>query len=113
MVSQRYMSVEICKIENISKIYPGVRALDDVSMENQKRRNSRDHGKNGAGKSTLVNILAGLNIIYLGENHHQRRGNTTKLQSHISQRSFRCSWCHRIHPSYRNAASLKTFSVVI
>jgi ABC-type glutathione transport system ATPase component len=36
VVSQRYMSVEICKIENISKIYPGFRALDDVSMEIRK-----------------------------------------------------------------------------
>ncbi|MEZ6075162.1 MAG: ATP-binding cassette domain-containing protein [Pirellulaceae bacterium] len=45
---------------NISKRFPGVRALDDVQL---MVRNGEVHavvGENGAGKSTLMHILAGV-----------------------------------------------------
>jgi len=51
--------MEVCKVEHVSKIYPGVRALDDVSMSIRQGEIHGIIGKNGAGKSTLVNILAG------------------------------------------------------
>jgi ABC-type sugar transport system ATPase subunit len=43
----------------IRKEYPGVVALDDVSVRFEGGRVSALLGKNGAGKSTLVKILAG------------------------------------------------------
>lgn len=46
-------------LEGISKEYPGVRALDDVSISLAPGRVHAILGENGAGKSTLVGIAAG------------------------------------------------------
>jgi ribose transport system ATP-binding protein len=44
----------------ISKLFPGVRALDDVNLELHGGRLAALLGENGAGKSTLMNIVAGV-----------------------------------------------------
>src|SRR5690349_18051230 len=46
-------------MRHISKQYPGVRALDDVSLIVQSSEVHALLGENGAGKSTLMKILAG------------------------------------------------------
>jgi ABC-type uncharacterized transport system ATPase subunit len=46
-------------VEHISKTFPGVRALDDVSVEFEKASVHAVMGENGAGKSTLVKCLVG------------------------------------------------------
>jgi len=46
--------------ENISKTFPGVRALDDVSVDFEKGSVHALMGENGAGKSTLGKIIAGV-----------------------------------------------------
>ena len=45
---------------NITKVFPGVRALDDVSFTVAAGEVHALAGKNGAGKSTLMNVLTGL-----------------------------------------------------
>src|ERR1700727_339722 len=45
-------------VEHISKTFPGVRALDDVSVEFEKASVHAVMGENGAGKSTLGKIIA-------------------------------------------------------
>ncbi|MEA3164449.1 MAG: ribose transport system ATP-binding protein, partial [Verrucomicrobiota bacterium] len=50
----------ILKIKGISKRFPGVQALQDVTFEVQERSIHAVMGENGAGKSTLMQIIAGV-----------------------------------------------------
>jgi ABC-type sugar transport system ATPase subunit len=50
----------ILKISGISKRFPGVQALQDVTFEVQERSIHAMMGENGAGKSTLMQIIAGV-----------------------------------------------------
>src|ERR1700733_11918853 len=49
----------ILKIRGITKTYPGVRALQDVSFDVEEGTIHAIMGENGAGKSTLMQIIAG------------------------------------------------------
>ena len=48
------------KVKNISKIYPGCIANDNISLEFESGKIYALLGENGAGKSTLVKILSGV-----------------------------------------------------
>ena len=47
-------------IQNVGKVFPSVRALDDVSMEFVPGEIHALMGENGAGKSTLIKIITGV-----------------------------------------------------
>lgn len=54
------MSEYILEMRNITKDFPGVRALDNVSLKVRKGEVHAICGENGAGKSTLMKILSGV-----------------------------------------------------
>lgn len=57
----------ILRAENISKRFPGVQAVDDVSFGLHRGEILALVGENGAGKSTLVQILCGVQRPEAGE----------------------------------------------
>ncbi|WP_418290391.1 ATP-binding cassette domain-containing protein, partial [Massilicoli timonensis] len=54
------MEPNIIELSNISKCFPGVKALDRVSLSVKKGHVHGLIGENGAGKSTLMKILSGV-----------------------------------------------------
>lgn len=55
------------ELKNISKIFPGVKALDDVSLSFEPGEIHALMGENGAGKSTLMKIITGIYQPDLGD----------------------------------------------
>ena len=50
----------LLEMRNITKVFPGVKALDNVSFEVREHHIHALVGENGAGKSTLMNVLSGV-----------------------------------------------------
>ena len=50
----------ILSLQGISKEFPGVKALDNVTIEVERGTIHGLVGENGAGKSTLIKVLAGI-----------------------------------------------------
>ena len=47
-------------MKNITKTFPGVKALDNVNLQVEEGEIHALVGENGAGKSTLMNVLSGI-----------------------------------------------------
>ena len=60
-------NINILECKNITKVYSGTKALDDVGLEIKKGNIHALVGENGAGKSTLSNIISGLQRQTSGE----------------------------------------------
>ena len=69
------MAKILLEMKNITKTFPGVKALDNVNLQIEEGEIHALVGENGAGKSTLMNVLSGIyphgtyegDIIYDGE----------------------------------------------
>jgi putative multiple sugar transport system ATP-binding protein len=54
------MSDDILQMRSITKTFPGVKALEDVSLSVRRGEIHAICGENGAGKSTLMKVLSGV-----------------------------------------------------
>ncbi|WP_026508203.1 multiple monosaccharide ABC transporter ATP-binding protein [Butyrivibrio sp. MC2013] len=69
------MAKILLEMKNITKTFPGVKALDNVNFQVEEGEIHALVGENGAGKSTLMNVLSGIypygsyegDIVYNGE----------------------------------------------
>jgi ribose transport system ATP-binding protein len=50
---------DLLELRSITKTYPGVTALDDVSVSFRRGEVHAIIGENGAGKSTLIKVVSG------------------------------------------------------
>ena len=72
------MGKVLLEMKDITKRFPGVKALDHVNLQVEEGEIHALVGENGAGKSTLMNVLSGIypygsyegDIIYNGEECH-------------------------------------------
>ena len=82
------MAKILLEMKNITKTFPGVKALDNVNLQVEEGEIHALVGENGAGKSTLMNVLSGVypygtyegDIIYNGEvcNFHDIKDSESK-----------------------------------
>ena len=61
------MSDYILELKGITKIFPGVKALDNVHFQLKKGEIHALMGENGAGKSTFIKVITGVHIPEEGE----------------------------------------------
>ena len=83
----------ILSLKGITKEFPGVRALDDVTINIERGTIHGLVGENGAGKSTLIKVLAGIYHPEKGE--IVLEGQSRKFASPIEARAAGISVVHQ------------------
>ncbi|WP_250445410.1 multiple monosaccharide ABC transporter ATP-binding protein [Actinotalea sp. C106] len=82
------MSNNILEMRSITKTFPGVKALQDVTLEVERGEIHAICGENGAGKSTLMKVLSGVypHGTYTGdiyfEGEHAKYGTINDSEDH-------------------------------
>lgn len=61
------MSEYILELKGITKIFPGVKALDNVHFQLKQGEIHALMGENGAGKSTFIKVITGVHQAEEGE----------------------------------------------
>jgi len=60
MEGEMDMSDNVLELKGITKIFPGIKALDDVHFQLRKGEIHALMGENGAGKSTFIKVITGV-----------------------------------------------------
>ena len=84
---------EILTMKHITKTYPGVKALDDVSVSFMQGEVHAVMGENGAGKSTLMKVLNGMISADSGEIWFE--GKQVAIQSPRDARALGIAMIHQ------------------
>ena len=79
--------------EKIDKIYPGTKALDQVSFDIKRGKVNVLIGENGAGKSTLMRIIAGIEKPSAGKLYLQ--GKEVEFNSTVDARAHGIAIIHQ------------------
>ena len=79
----------LMRIENLTKSFPGVLAVDDVSFEIKRNTVHCLVGENGAGKSTLIKVITGAHTrtggkIYFNGREYEPGSTKDSMESGIS-----------------------------
>ena len=77
----------VLKMSNISKTFPGVKALSNVDFTLREGEIHALMGENGAGKSTLIKVLTGVHDFQTGEIYMVKNavGNPELIVNHSPQ----------------------------
>ena len=86
-------SMPVLELRQLTKSFPGVQALDDVSLQFTKGEIHGLVGENGAGKSTLMKLITGI--------HAPDRGEIRLDGQPVRFRSYRDSMAAGIHLVYQ------------
>ena len=87
------MAKTILEMKNITKTFPGVKALDNVNFKVEEGEIHFLVGENGAGKSTLMKVLSGVypSGNYTGEiilNDEIQKYKNTKIYLEVRNAKF-------------------------
>ena len=74
----------VIEMRNITKVFPGIKANDNITLKLKKGEIHALLGENGAGKSTLMSVLFGLYQPDEGEIY--RDGKLVKLNVRVFNR---------------------------
>ena len=87
MSNNIFQKASLLEMKNITKTFPGVRALDNVTLRLEKGEVLALLGENGAGKSTLIKVLGGAYSVDSGEIFIENRL-TKRIWDAVKQESF-------------------------
>lgn len=99
------MENTILRVSNVSKLYPGVRALNDVSLDIKRGEVRAIIGENGAGKSTLVKCIMGVEKPQAGSIKLQYHGNWVTPKNAVEAKAY------GMHANYQHVNIAKELSV--
>ena len=92
------MSDYILELKGITKIFPGVKALNNVQFQLKKREVHALMGENGAGKSTFIKVITGVHKAEEGEMFLERKGSRLQRTKGCSGSRNRSSISSIRHP---------------
>lgn len=87
------MVKELLRVENISKSFSSVKALDNVNFDLYSGEVHALLGENGAGKSTLMKIISGVHAKDAGEIY--LRGQQTEINSPFAAQNLGIGIVHQ------------------